>query len=111
MSLTPEQLKAFLEAPSSPTPEGVLRNLDKPDNSNDEAMALGVICIVFSTAAILARAYSRLFVIKSFRIEDCMHLFPQTTVHFTSSCQCCRAYRLSLTMTCTPQKIWGLGHS
>jgi len=70
MSLTPEQLKAFLEAPSSPTPEGVVRNLDKPDNSNDEAMALGVICIVFSTAAILARAYSRLFVIKSFRIED-----------------------------------------
>jgi len=108
MSLTPEQLKAFLEAPSSPTPEGVVRNLDNPDNSNDEAMALGVICIVFSTAAILARAYSRLFVIKSFRIEDCMHLFPQcTSLHPASA-----AVPISeLTMTCTPQKIWGLGHS
>lgn len=64
-------IQAYLDGPSCPPPDGVTVNLDSPANKNGEAIAVGAICILLTTAAIFMRAYSRLFVVKEFRIEDC----------------------------------------
>jgi hypothetical protein len=71
MSIPPE-IEAYLKGPSCPAPEGVSSNLDNPSNSNGEAFFLAVLCIVLVATTALARAYSRICIVKEHHIEDCM---------------------------------------
>ena len=52
-------------------PLGVEPNFVDPQNRNDEIIAVAVIALIFSTAFVAARTYTRLMVIKSHGWEDC----------------------------------------
>lgn len=68
----PPAVQAYLKSPSCPAPEGVTSNLENHSNSNGEALFVGILCTVLVVAATLARAYSRICIVKQLHIEDCM---------------------------------------
>lgn len=68
----PETVQAYLKGPSCPAPEGENSNLDNPPNSNGEAFFFAILFAVVVTTTTLARAYSRICLVKKLHIEDCM---------------------------------------
>jgi len=70
-SLTPEQLQRLLNGPASAPPAGVLPNFNAPSDLNKLFIATLILCISFSTSAILLRTYTKIFLIRSVAYEDC----------------------------------------
>ncbi|KAG8165864.1 hypothetical protein KVR01_004416 [Diaporthe batatas] len=68
----PEEVQEYLKGPSSPVPEGKTSNLDDPPNKNNEVFTFIALSIVLVTTVTLARAYSRIHIVKQFHIEDCL---------------------------------------
>ena len=69
--LSPEQLEAFLAKPSLEPPEDVTPQLVNPPNNNALAMGVAITCLSVSSILILLRTYSRVFILKRMRLEDC----------------------------------------
>lgn len=70
-NLPPEVQEQILNGPARAPPPGVVPNFDNPPNRTPEAIAVIVVCLFFSTAAVLGRIYSRVFILKKVRLEDC----------------------------------------
>ncbi|CAJ2504502.1 Uu.00g118960.m01.CDS01 [Anthostomella pinea] len=60
--------------PALPPPLGEISNFSNPPNSNAEAQAGIIICLIVTFSAVLIRAYSRIFRMKAVRIQDCIAL-------------------------------------
>ncbi|KAI2640767.1 hypothetical protein GGS26DRAFT_176551 [Hypomontagnella submonticulosa] len=69
-----DELLTYLNGAATIPPNGVVPDLDNPPHHNGWPIALAVVCILLATAAGLARAYSRLFVIRKLRLEDYLGL-------------------------------------
>ena len=67
--------------PGRQPPPGVMPNFENPENGNADAIALLVVCVVLAATMGLVRLYSRLVVVKSFKLEDCR----QSTTVFHST--------------------------
>lgn len=65
------QQQEILNSPGMTPPDGVEPNFDHPANRNDLAIAISVICITLVTFSALIRGYSKLFLAKRVRVEDC----------------------------------------
>ncbi|KAM7223127.1 hypothetical protein V8F06_001683 [Rhypophila decipiens] len=59
------------QIPALDPPEGVVPNFIDPPKDNTGAYAVLAICLVLSTAAILSRVYSRVFVVRQIFLADC----------------------------------------
>lgn len=71
-SETPSPTGDFLDWPIAPiAPPGYSRNLDNPSNKNELALGIVVTCIIVSTVLSILRVYSRVFVARKVRLEDC----------------------------------------
>ncbi|OAA43726.1 Glycosyltransferase, DXD sugar-binding motif protein [Metarhizium rileyi] len=68
--LTPEMQTEILEGPSMTPPPGVRPNLVNPPNSNDMAIAIGVVCILLCSTAYAIRIFHRTMVIRLWKLED-----------------------------------------
>jgi hypothetical protein len=63
-------MEALMEGPALAPPEGVIPNLDHPQNKNGLALFVFVFCSVISTICVLLRGYGRLWLLKRFQAED-----------------------------------------
>lgn len=77
----PETVQVYLRGPSCPAPEGETSNLDNPPNSNGEAFFFAILCAIIVTSTTLARAYSRICLVKQVHVEDCMTPLQTLCVH------------------------------
>lgn len=68
---TPEQVQALLNGPARAPPAGVPPNLENPPNLNHYLIITLVLCVLFSTLAVLIRMYTKFFLIRSVAYEDC----------------------------------------
>lgn len=68
--LPPQEQEAILNGPALAAPENVVPNLHDPPNRNTLAYTVVAICLTVSALQVLMRAYSRIFVLKSFKCED-----------------------------------------
>lgn len=77
MAATPaEQLQAKIQAklngPAMVPPPGITPNFVNPPNLNHIVVLTLVLCMVFSTLAVVMRMYTKLFIIRKTAFEDCM---------------------------------------
>ena len=72
--LSPAEQQAILDGPALTPPQGGSPNLDNPTNRNGTAIAVSVVCLFLLVLSVLIRTYSRLFLVRKWRIEDCMFL-------------------------------------
>lgn len=63
----------ILNGPSLMPPKGIVPDFTNPPNNNHEAIAVGAVCVALSTAAVLGRVYSRIFITKKAELQDCVH--------------------------------------
>jgi hypothetical protein len=70
VAIPPELLAKYLNGPSSPPPLGIVPHLDDPPNRNSLGLAIGIICMIVSSVALVLRIYSRVFVVKRVHPED-----------------------------------------
>jgi hypothetical protein len=70
-SLSPAEQQALLSGPALPPPPGVLSDFDDPPNGNAEGASIMAICLFAVAVSGLMRIYSRIFVVKRARVEDC----------------------------------------
>lgn len=79
ITLTPEQsmaaLQRLLNGPAATPPAGVTPDFDDPPNQRLFVIAILVLCLTFSTLAVLMRMYTKLFLVRSLVPEDCECLF------------------------------------
>ncbi|KAM7188983.1 hypothetical protein V8F33_010317 [Rhypophila sp. PSN 637] len=68
------------QIPALDPPEGVVPNFIDPPKDNTGAYAVLAICLVLSTAAILSRVYSRVFVVRQIFLADYL-LFPGYVIY------------------------------
>lgn len=66
-----ETIQSYLHGPASLPPDGTVANLDNPDKHNRGPLVLLVFCLDLTVVFGVARAYSRIFVLKNLRVEDC----------------------------------------
>ncbi|GAW26144.1 putative integral membrane protein [Rosellinia necatrix] len=66
-----QQVEIFNNLPSLPAPEGVEPDYDHPRARNDVTIAVTVVGLAFTTVLFALRVYSRLFIVKKVRLEDC----------------------------------------
>lgn len=59
-----------LEGPTTPAPNGSISILDNPPNSNNIAIAIITVCVVFSAIFYLARFYAK-YLVKEINVSDC----------------------------------------
>ncbi|KAI1129109.1 hypothetical protein F5Y10DRAFT_159979 [Nemania abortiva] len=69
-NLSPAEQEAILNGPGMVPPEGVTPDFSRPGNRPDVAIAVSVVCLTLVTLVVSIRAYSRLFIVKSMRLED-----------------------------------------
>ena len=69
---SPKELQATLDGPAGVPPSGVLPNLERPAHFNALLVMVFILAISFSTLCVAARIYTKVFIIRSFRYEDCM---------------------------------------
>lgn len=69
--LPPSLQQVVLNFPALQPPEGVEPDFTKPGNRNAVAIAVYVICLTLVTFSAIARIYSRIFIVKQLRLEDC----------------------------------------
>lgn len=74
----PEVQEAILNGPAMLPPKGMVSDFDNPPNSNPEALAVAVVCILLALVAASSRAYSSLFVAKKLHLEDCVLVVSTT---------------------------------
>ncbi|OTA80296.1 hypothetical protein M434DRAFT_17799 [Hypoxylon sp. CO27-5] len=55
-------------------PTGVIPNIGNAENRNSQAIAVFATCISLATLTALGRVYSRLFLVRKLRVEDCLGL-------------------------------------
>lgn len=78
-----EAIQGYLDGPASPPPNGTVANLENPPKHNTGPLVLLVFCLLLAVLASLGRAYSRIFVVKRLRVEDCMRVaFPGVSITF-----------------------------
>ncbi|KXX79711.1 hypothetical protein MMYC01_203806 [Madurella mycetomatis] len=78
-NLPPELQEQILNGPARAPPPGVVPNFDNPPNRTPEAIAVIAVCLFFSTAAVLLRIYSRVFILRKVRLEDYLGLLAFAT--------------------------------
>ena len=71
ISMASEMVQIYLNSPASIPPEGTVANLDNPTKHNAGSLALLVLCLLLTMVVGVGRAYSRIFVVKNLRVEDC----------------------------------------
>jgi hypothetical protein len=73
-ALSPAQQQTVLDGPALPPPEGMQSNFDNPPSFNTGGYIVVSFCLAISTAFVFIRIYSRAFLTKQFRIEECKYL-------------------------------------
>ncbi|KAI1375723.1 hypothetical protein F4677DRAFT_460331 [Hypoxylon crocopeplum] len=69
--LSPSQQNAILASqPGATPPNGTVPNFDNPPTHNDAGVAILTICVFLVTISAFLRLYSRVFVIRVFKLED-----------------------------------------
>ncbi|KAI0147454.1 hypothetical protein GGR57DRAFT_515707 [Xylariaceae sp. FL1272] len=74
--LSPSQQQEILNEPALPPPKGVEVNLDNPKNGISFANAISAVLLILVAFTGVARVYSRIFVVKKLRVEDCEWTSP-----------------------------------
>lgn len=59
------------QEPALTPPDGVTSNLVDPPNQNALVITVVFLCLAISTFLVLIRAYAKLFILKTIRLEDC----------------------------------------
>ena len=59
--------------PALEPPQGVHSNLQEPSSILRGRIAACSVCLTLATATIVARLYTRKFVLKNFNVEDCTY--------------------------------------
>ncbi|KAF2965399.1 hypothetical protein GQX73_g8171 [Xylaria multiplex] len=72
--LPPAEQQAILEGAALPPPPGKLSAFDNPPNNNALALAVAILGLSVSSILLLFRAYTRIFVLRTVRIEDAIGL-------------------------------------
>jgi len=81
---TSAQLHQIMDGPALAPPDGIVPNLINPDNQTGCYILTIVICVTFSSLAVLARLYTKLRIARKIGWEDCK--FPgKHLVDFDSS--------------------------
>lgn len=70
--LPPSEQQAILNQAALPPPQGQTSNFENPPNNNDLALKVCVLCLTVSSILLLVRSYTRIVVLKIFRVEDGM---------------------------------------
>jgi hypothetical protein len=70
-TLSPEELQILLNGPAATPPAGVVPNFDDPPTLDAIIIPILTLCLTLATLAVLARAYTKLFIIRSIAYEDC----------------------------------------
>jgi hypothetical protein len=70
-SPTSEQLQTLLNGPAAMPSAGVLPNFVDPPNLNAVIIPILTLCLFLATLAVLARVYTKMFIIRSTAYEDC----------------------------------------
>ncbi|KAI1192470.1 hypothetical protein F5X97DRAFT_340394 [Nemania serpens] len=71
--LPPSEQQAILNQAALPPPQGQTSNFENPPNNNDLALKVCVLCLTVSSILLLVRSYTRIVVLKIFRVEDVPH--------------------------------------
>lgn len=69
---TQEQIQDILSRPAGTPPAGVALNQESPPNLDLPVVLTVVLCISLGALTTLARIYTKVFLIKSVALEDCM---------------------------------------
>ena len=72
-ALTPPQREQFLNGPALAPPQGVVPNFSNPPNRKSLCAAVSIATITVSAVVVSIRVYTRLFCVKKWRLQDCMH--------------------------------------
>lgn len=64
-------LQALLDGPAAKPPDGALPNFDHPTNLNDYVTLTLVLCLSFTTVALLMKIYTKAFIIRTTTFDDC----------------------------------------
>ena len=67
-------LQALLDGPAGRPPLGIVPNFQHPSNLDAIVFPTVAICLTTTTLAVLARLYTRLFLLRSIAREDCKSL-------------------------------------
>lgn len=70
-----EMIQSYLHSPATIPPDGTAANLENPPKHNTGPLVLLVFCLILTVVFGGARAYSRIFVVKNLRLEDCTRTF------------------------------------
>lgn len=68
---TSEQAEILATRPGIEPPNGIVPNFDNPPTRNDIGISVATIFLLLVVVTGLLRLYSRVFVIRVFRLEDC----------------------------------------
>ena len=69
--LSPEQSAVFLNGPAGIPPKGMTPNFEDPPNHDSLVISTVTVCLVLTTLAIMIRIYTKAFLIRSIKYEDC----------------------------------------
>ncbi|KAK8037135.1 hypothetical protein PG991_001449, partial [Apiospora marii] len=73
-SLTPsQQAEALANHPAVEPPDGIVPNFDNPPTNNDIGIPIVVTFLVMVVITGSLRMYSRVAVVRAFKLEDCIH--------------------------------------
>lgn len=75
MSMSPEQLASLLAQPALDPPEGVTPDFSNPPNRNGLAWFVTTFCTVVTALCCLIRAYTKIWVARTLKIEEGEALF------------------------------------
>lgn len=62
---------SYLDFPVMDPPPGEVQDLDNPPNKNDVVVAVYTVCIVIVSIFTTLRVYSKFFLLKTPKVEDC----------------------------------------
>lgn len=71
--MTSKSREELLQGPAGAPPPGVVPNFDNPPNLHRVGDAVLITCFVVATLALLLRVYTKLFLIRQFKISDCTY--------------------------------------
>jgi hypothetical protein len=70
-NLPPSVQEEILNSPGMVPPDNVTPNLENPPNYNAQAIVVSVVCLTLVVVSSLIRAYSRVVILKTVKLEDC----------------------------------------
>ena len=71
-SSSPKQLQAMLDGPAGVPPSGVLPDFENPANLDAFLVLTLTFALSFGTLCVVVRTYTKLFIMRFFKYEDCM---------------------------------------